>query len=62
MPLTEAALESFGDDSETASMAYMREDVLEFDINAGESSGDAVVLDVMGHVNDELESVCSADS
>jgi hypothetical protein len=29
--LTEAALESFGDDSETASMAYMREDVLEFD-------------------------------
>ena len=58
--VTEAALEPFGDDRETASMAYMREDghVLEFDTNAGESSGNVVILDVMGHVNDELQSVC----
>jgi hypothetical protein len=60
--LTEKALEPFGNDRETASMEYMREDVLEFDTNAGESSGDAVVLYVMGHVNDGLQSVCSVDS
>jgi hypothetical protein len=51
--LTEAVLELFRDDREKASM--VREDVLEFDANAGESSGDGVVLDVMGHVNDELQ-------
>ena len=45
--LTEAALGHFGDDRETA---YVREDVLEFDANTGKSSGDGVVLDVMGHV------------
>ena len=63
--LTELALEPFGDDRETASMlsmAYVREDVLEFDANAGESSGDGVVLDVMGHVNDGLQSVCAVES
>lgn len=42
--LTEAALEPFGDDRETA---YVREDGLEFDANTGESSGDRVVLDGM---------------
>jgi hypothetical protein len=47
--LTEAALEPFGDDGETASTAYVREHVLEFDANAGKVSGDGVVaLDLMG--------------
>ena len=57
--LTEEALEPFGDDRETASMTYVRDDVFEFDANAGESRRRCAGCDGTRTVNDELQSACN---